>query len=134
MESSISISLTDITDRNDVVRLVDAFYDKVKANVFLAPVFSHLDWPKHMPTMYNFWSSMLFGDMSYQGNPFQKHVHLKITAAHFKSWLELFSQTVDELFAGAKADEIKERARNIAGVFQHKMGLSEEPGRPAKSL
>ena len=123
MESRTEISLGDITNRNDVVRLVDSFYEKVKEDPLLAPVFTHLDWPKHMPTMYNFWSSMLFGDMSYQGSPFQKHIDLKISAVHFARWLQLFHDTVDELFVGAKATEIKERARNIAGVFQHKMGL-----------
>jgi hypothetical protein len=32
-------------------------------------------------------------------------------------------QTVDENFAGEKADEVKMRARSIAGIFQVKMGL-----------
>jgi hemoglobin len=61
--------------------------------------------------------------MSYQGNPFSKHIQLKINAAHFERWLTLFHQTVDELFAGDKAQETKDRARGIAGVFKHRMGL-----------
>ena len=121
------MSLKDISDRHDVISLVDSFYEKVRADALLAPVFSHLDWPKHMPTMYNFWSSMLFGDMSYQGNPFSKHVQLSINATHFERWLVLFHQTVDELFAGDKAQEAKDRAKSIAGVFQYKMGLIKDP-------
>ena len=113
----------DLNSRADVVRLVDSFYNRVKADPLLSPVFSHLNWEIHMPVMYNFWSSLLFGDMTYQGSPFQKHRHLKITTSHFSKWLELFHQSVDELFEGDKACEAKDRARSIAGIFQHKMGL-----------
>jgi hemoglobin len=113
----------DIEARADIDLLVNQFYNKVNRDTLLAPVFSHVDWPHHLPIMYNFWSSILLGDQSYQGNPFQKHVHLGISAAHFGRWLDLFTATVDENFGGVKAEETKVRARNIAGVFQHKMGL-----------
>ncbi len=116
--------MNDIKDRQDIVHLVDAFYGKVRADELLQPVFRHVDWQLHLPIMYNFWSSMMFGDQSYQGNPFQKHLHLAISASHFSRWLQLFIATVDEQFEGLKADEIKSRAQSIAGVFQHKMGLS----------
>ncbi len=115
----------DIQERKDIELLVDRFYDRVQADPLLAPVFNHVDWQKHLPVMYNFWSSMLLGEASYRGNPFQKHAMLAITGAHFQQWLKLFIATVDELFAGLRAEEIKERANNIAHVFQHKMGLFE---------
>jgi len=114
----------DIVTREDVVLLVDRFYDQVQADDLLAPVFNHVDWPKHLPVMYSFWSTMLLGEQSYRGNPFQKHVMLTIKAEHFEQWLELFRKTVDENFTGECAEEIKARAGNIAQVFQHKMGLS----------
>jgi hemoglobin len=115
--------MNDINDRNDIVLLVDRFYDRVKADPLLEPVFRHLDFPKHLPTMYDFWSSMMLGDKTYQGNPFQKHIHLKIDASHFTRWLALFHETVDHLFEGPRAQEIKDRATSIAGIFQHKLGL-----------
>ena len=113
----------DIIDKSDIISLVDFFYAKVRKDELLAPVFHHVDWPQHLPTMYNFWSSMLLGDQTYQGNPFQKHVHLAIDSSHFNRWLQLFTQTVDEHFEGFKADEVKSRAQSIAGVWQHKMEL-----------
>ena len=113
----------DITDRHDVVRLVDAFYAKVRVDALLAPVFVNLDWHNHVPTMYNFWCSMLLGEVSYQGNPLQKHLHLDITSKHFDKWLEIFEETVDELFEGAMATEAKVRTHAIAEIFQRKMGL-----------
>jgi hemoglobin len=115
--------MKDISNREDIIILVDSFYAKVKNDKMLAPKFAHLDWPKHLPIMYNFWSSMLLGDQSYQGNPFQKHISLSIDFNHFGQWLKLFTDTVDELFTGEKADEVKSRAQSIAGVWQHKLGL-----------
>ena len=115
----------DIKEKEDLVVLVDSFYAKVRADELLGPVFSHLDWPKHLPVMYNFWSSMMLGDRSYSGNPFQSHVRLPIGKEHFNQWLTLFKQTVDEHFHGEKASEIKMRAESIAGIFQHKLGLLE---------
>jgi hemoglobin len=118
--------MADITDRQDIIRLVNAFYEKVKGDGLLHPVFAHVDWPAHLPVMYNFWSSILFGDRSYDGSPFQKHMHLAIGAEHFEQWLKLFNQTVDGFFEGPSADEIKDRAKSIAGVFQYK--LDQESG------
>ena len=113
----------DILTREDIKLLVDRFYDKVQSDPLLGPVFSHVDWPHHLPTMYNFWSSMLLGDQSYRGNPFQKHLPLAIDGQHFDQWLKLFTETVDHHFSGEKAEEIKMRARSIAGVFQLRLGI-----------
>ena len=115
--------MTEIQSREEIKILVDRFYDKVKADPTISPIFNHVDWPHHLPIMYNFWASMLLGDRSYMGNPFQKHMPLPLKREHFQRWLELFTQTVDENFTGEKADEVKMRANSIAGVFQHRLGL-----------
>jgi hemoglobin len=113
----------DILTREDLINLVDSFYEKVISDSLLGPVFSHVDWPKHLPTMYNFWCTMLLGEATYKGNPLQHHLLLAIQKEHFAQWLKLFEATVDEHFAGEKADETKMRAQSIAGVFQYRMGL-----------
>lgn len=112
----------DIIIRTDVKLLVDSFYAKVKADALLAPVFAHVNW-QHLPVMYNFWSSVLFGDMTYSGNPLAKHMNLNISKQHFTRWLELFTTTVDEHFEGFNAKEAKSRATTVAALFQYKMGL-----------
>lgn len=43
-----------------------------------------------------------------------------MTQEHFQHWNALFNQTVDKLFEGAKADEIKNRAMNISAVMMYK--------------
>ena len=116
----------DIKTREDIQVFVNQFYDKVNKDALLASVFGHVDWVKHLPVMYNFWSSMLLGDHAYEGNPFQKHIHLPIQSKHFDRWLELFTCTIDENFRGDKANETKDRAKSIAHVFQHKMNLFKE--------
>lgn len=117
---------TDIKDRADVGLFVDKFYAKVNADELLAPVFKHVDWDHHLPIINNFWSSMLLGDQSYRGNPFQAHVNLVVTADHFERWLSLFTATIDENFKGEKAEEVKMRAHSIAGIFQLRMGISKK--------
>jgi hemoglobin len=114
----------DILNRDDIKMLVDRFYDKVKDDSLLGPVFSHVDWPHHLPIMYDFWSSMLLGDQTYRGNPLQRHMHLAINKNHFDQWLSFFNETVDENFQGEKAEEVKMRAQSIAGIFQLKMGIT----------
>jgi hemoglobin len=114
---------SDIVTRKDIEILVNRFYEKVTADPLLKPHFSHVNWENHLPVMYNFWSSMMLGEQSYRGNPFQKHANLPIGREHFATWLKIFTETVDEHFKGEKAVEIKERAQSIALLFQHKMNL-----------
>jgi hemoglobin len=117
------VAKEDIATRADVIRLVDTFYDKVRHDGLLSPIFAHVDWPAHLPVMYNFWSSLLFGDQSYNGSPFMPHKGLAIDQSHFARWLELFTETVDRDFAGERASELKQRAHSIAAMFQYKLGL-----------
>lgn len=113
----------DIKNRDDIKKLVDAFYANVQLDELLYPVFMHLDFAHHLPIMYNFWSSVLLGDLSYSGNPLQKHLALAITTAHFERWLLLFKETVMDNFEGEVATEAIKRSHTIAQLFQHKMGL-----------
>lgn len=119
----MTIAKTDISTRADIEKLVNTFYEKVQADTLLAPVFSHVDWPKHLPLMYNFWSLTLLGEPGYKNNMVQKHFSLPIRPEHFNRWLVLFNSTVNNLFAGEKAEEAKSRAYSMAIVIQAKMGL-----------
>lgn len=113
-----------IQNRKDIQLLVDSFYDKVNHDPLLSPVFNEkaaVNWEKHLPIMYDFWSTMLLGDKSYRGNPFMKHIPLPINKVHFERWMQLFLETVDQHFTGEVAEEAKARARSIAGVFQFKL-------------
>lgn len=119
-------ALPDIHDPADIRRLVDAFYARVRGDALLASVFaSHIPddhWSAHLDTVARFWTAaLLTQDAGYRANPGAKHRDLPIEAAHFTRWLALFGQTVDELFAGTRAEEIKERAQKIGDLFQVKI-------------
>lgn len=116
--------LDDITNRNDIVLLVDTFYGKVMINNVIGFIFSDvagIDWSKHLPKMYRFWASLLLNEQSYSGNPLRLHVNLskltEMSETQFSEWLRLFHETVDELFSGSKADEAKLRAEKIASTM-----------------
>ncbi len=114
----------DINSSEDVKKLVDTFYEKVNADEVLSPVFNDfakVDWPKHLPRMYQFWESILFSTGEYQGRPFQKHIPLPINETHFERWVSLFIKNTDEHFVGERAEEAKHRARTIAHIFNTKL-------------
>ena len=116
----------DIENEEDIKQLVDTFYDHVNLDDKLGPIFNdfaQIDWDHHLPVMYTFWSTVLFGSMAYKGQPFPKHMRLPISKEHFDRWIALFTQTVDELFEGVRAVEIKQKALSIAQVFQMRLGL-----------
>jgi hemoglobin len=46
---------------------------------------------------------------------------LPLKEEYFKRWVQLFTQTVDELFEGDKAILAKQRAGSIAAVMQIKV-------------
>lgn len=126
----------EITDLHDIKTLVDTFYSKVRNDQLLGPVFEEKignHWSSHLQKMYAFWETLLLGNHTYSGSPFLKHAGLPIDDEHFERWLDLFSATVDEFFHGEKADEAKNRAVNMALMFQSKLAYIRQTGsRPLK--
>lgn len=125
---SFSTMKRDIQHRDDIVLLVNTFYGKVQSNTIIGPIFNEImqvDWDAHLPKMYRFWSSILLDEHSYASNPMNIHIQMAqktpMTEKQFSEWLRLFTQTVDELFVGQKADEAKMRAANIARLMQYKI-------------
>ena len=118
----------DIQPGEGVQRMVDSFYGNARQDPLLGPIFEQVisDWQEHLPTMYQFWERLLFGLGDYSGNPFQKHLNLSLEAKHFTIWVRLFTQTIDENFSGPKAEDVKRLAKNIAGTFQLRMGITPE--------
>lgn len=113
-----------LLDLDDVKKMVDGFYHKVRQDDLLGPVFNDRiedRWPQHLEKMYAFWQTTLLGEHTYSGRPFLPHATLPVSHQHFERWVALFTQTVDELFAGEKADEAKWRAGKIAEMFELKV-------------
>lgn len=119
---------TDILGRSEIERLVNRFYEKVRDDETLGFIFdkvAKVDWPKHLPKMYAFWQTVLFRDGGFRGDPIGKHAQLvpltRMGRGQFDRWLELFEETVDELFEGENADHIKRCAEDMANVIHSKI-------------
>lgn len=118
----------DILNSNDIKILVDRFYDKVQKDTTLGYLFNDVaqtNWEVHLPKMYAFWEVVLFGTGSFKGNPMMVHKELHhkstLTENHFNHWFSIFRETVDELFEGENAENIKYSASNIAGNLMYKV-------------
>lgn len=117
----------DIKNRTDIETLINAFYNKIKSDAVIGYFFNDVakvNWETHLPRMYDFWENILFSTGNFTGNPMLKHKELHeksaMTEEHFNHWIIVFKLTVDELFTGVKAEEIKERATNIASAMMYK--------------
>ena len=114
----------DINNSEDIQLMVDTFYNKVREDDLLGPIFESVvkgNWPKHLNKMYGFWETVLLNVHKYSGSPFQKHIPLPIEAKHFERWLTLFHNTVDKLFEGEKAIEVKKHSSQMGMMFQYKL-------------
>ena len=114
----------DIKTREDVYLLVHSFYKKVRQDTVLGPFFNDVikDWDAHLENLTSFWEASLFLKTKYLGNPLEVHVKVDkennntITELHFGLWLNLWFETIDDLFEGDYAQNAKERARKM-GTF-----------------
>lgn len=125
----------EIITLDDIKKLVDTFYEKVRRNELIGPIFNERiqdRWPQHLEKMYTFWQTVLLGEHTYFGSPFPPHANLPVSHKHFEKWMELFTQTLDELFTGEKAEDAKWRAGKMAEMFESKIEYYKN--KPFKSL
>ena len=104
-----------------IEQLVHAFYDKVRADAVLAPIFDARikDWEPHLAQMCAFWSSLLLKSKRYQGNPLRPHLRMsELSDEHFQRWLSLFRATTLKVFDQKDADAVYELAARIAQSFR----------------
>ena len=116
--------LPELLSVDDIKLLVDTFYDRIRTDTLLGPVFNQRigdKWPEHLDKMYRFWQTVLLGEHTYLGSPFPPHAQLPVDHMHFAAWMTLFTNTVNELFTGPKAEEAKWRAAKMAELFEAKI-------------
>lgn len=119
----------DLQTREDVKLLVASFYDKVRADPVLGPFFKEAikDWDEHIERLTTFWEASLFLKTKYTGNPLETHIKVdadhqhSITQVQFGLWLNLWFQTIDELFEGDYAQNAKFKARKMGSFLYLKI-------------
>ena len=108
--------MTDLETVEDARTLVCRYYEGVRQDPLLAPVFGARvrDWQAHLERMTLFWSAVLFARPLYHGRPAERHASLPIGPAHYERWLALWRETVDASFAGPRAEHAKRGADKMA--------------------
>ena len=106
--------------------LVHAFYDKIRKDPALGPIFNRViaaaDWPAHLTKMCDFWSSVTLMSGRFKGSPMQAHIQVgDLRPTHFARWLHLFEQTAREVCPPEAAAIFVEKSQMIARSLQ--MGL-----------
>ena len=108
----------------DIKKLVDSFYSKVREDELLADIFNNIiqdRWPEHLEKMYRFWQTVLLEEHTYYGSPFKPHATLPVSQNHFERWLKLFYDTADEYFIGELAEKAKWQGERMAQMFNMKI-------------
>jgi hemoglobin len=125
---SVSSNVRDIEHRADCERLVRTFYARALDDRIIGWIFvdvAKLDLEAHVPVITSFWETILLGSRSYSGGAFAPHaaLHAKagLRAGHFARWLLLWRTTVDELFAGERAELAKAHAQRVAEAFHRRL-------------
>lgn len=120
--------MKDIENRSDLELLLTSFYSKVFKDDLISHFFIEvvpLDLKTHIPVIADFWESVLLDAKGYRKNVMEVHLNIsqksKIKKQHLDRWVQLFSETVDELFEGHKATIAKQRAASIATMMNIKI-------------
>ncbi len=125
----------DTIDRGKIEELVRTFYARVLEDDMLAPFFikalgndlKNGKWHEHLNTLYNFWMLMMTGKSSYGGHPYPPHAFIgPLSRENFERWLELFRQTLDELFVPEISEKFYKKADVLAEQFMDNLGINDE--------
>jgi hemoglobin len=123
------VPLPDVLDEAMVHAVVHGFYDKIRADELLSPIFySRIapdEWPHHLAKMCDFWSATLLRTGRYEGRPLPPHLAIPgLGEAHFRRWLTLFRATVRVLCPPEVAALFMDRALRIAHSFRLAVAFS----------
>ena len=122
----------EITQEN-IRTLVMTFYAKIIKDDIVGPFFiaklgedmNNEHWVTHLEIIVGFWSSLALGNPKYSGNLFLPHTQLgQLKRETFEQWLELFSETLDEVYVEGIAEKFKERSIIIAGNFMRNLMIT----------
>ncbi|WP_430390155.1 group III truncated hemoglobin [Dyella sp. 20L07] len=124
-------------DEASIATLVDRFYDKVRADGELGPVFNRVveDWPAHKLILCHFWSSLVLRTGRYQGNPMGIHRALPpFPKALFHRWLALWRETAGQVFEEAAAATFIGAAERVAQGLSLGLNLGSLANEPTPSV
>ncbi|MAT92193.1 MAG: globin [Halioglobus sp.] len=118
----------DLDSRERIEYFVDRFYERLLADEQLAPIFvdvAQIDLDVHLPHIKDYWCKLLLGERGYQRHTMNIHRQLhgkrSLHRGDFERWLAYFTHTVDEHFAGERAERAKRVAAAIAANMENSL-------------
>lgn len=115
----------DLDSRERIEFFVDRFYERLLDDAQLAPIFvdvAEIDLAVHLPHIKDYWCKLLLGEKGYSRHTMNIHRQLHgkrpLRPDDFERWLAFFVATVDEHFAGERAERAKQIAAAIAANMQ----------------
>ena len=115
----------DLDSRERIEFFVDRFYERLLADAQLAPIFvdvAEIDLAVHLPHIKDYWCKLLLGEKGYSRHTMNIHRQLHgkrpLRPGDFERWLAFFVATMDEHFAGERAERAKQIAAAIAANMQ----------------
>lgn len=125
----------DATDERVIKALVHNFYNAVRRDALLGPIFEQrvTDWTRHLARMCDFWSTLTLRTGRYAGRPIEVHARIAgLSHEHFHRWLALWRMTVTEHVVPNECMRFIEpaarMAQNLARHCVQKAGAPEKPG------
>lgn len=120
-----------------VGRLVDRFYDRIRMDRTLGPIFGRVigeDWGPHLKRMKDFWSSIALMSGRYKGTPFVAHQRIGgLSPELFAHWLALWREAVADTCPPGAAEIFIDRAERIAESLQFGLFYRAAEDAPAAS-
>lgn len=119
-------------DTSSIARLVDRFYERVRVDPEIGPVFNAAvhDWDAHKRLLTSFWSSIALRAGTYRGNPMAAHRPLPIEIEHFTRWLALWRETCARELDAEHAEQLIGYAERIGRSLVYGLGIGNDGRRP----
>ena len=123
--------MKDIESRSDIDTVLVSFYQKAFTDNLIGLFFTEvvpLNLTTHLPVITDFWEGVIFNTHSYRKNVMEIHQHIhqlsSIKKQHLDRWVQIFTITIDEHYAGEKTNLMKQRAASIATLMDIKLNHS----------
>lgn len=121
--------LPELLDEDMIRNVVHGFYDKIRNDDLLGPIFERAivpeAWPRHLAKMCDFWSATLLRSGRYDGRPLPPHLAIpELREEHFRRWLTLFHATVRRHCPPEVGRLFIDRALRIAHSFRLAVAFS----------
>lgn len=113
-------------NKENLIILMTNFYEKVADDEVLAPYFfeelgedlQSEEWIDHIELLANFWLHKINGEDTYFGNFIGAHAKMRhIHKEAYTDWLNLFSESADEIYTPEVSEIFKKKAFQFVRQF-----------------